>query len=269
MTTTTSELRPPQGPPAGTASAPSSTSVAHFIAKLNEPGNWPLAGALAAGLSVALSWALFPLLALPGKLARQVLPTIGCWDHEPGSVDMWVCSAHAGSMVLLGGVVAMLVTLAFLGPISKQISKVAPTGSSVLIGPALGTLMFGLVFASAHDQTAVERGIVSQRIFPAVIGIAVFLATRFGPALGRRFAGQLQKRDRIPLLLRIAFTVAVPLLLTFLVMNQERVSSTAFKEQAIVLITMALGYVMLVPRDVNFARAAGRLRPARRGKAAR
>lgn len=241
------------------ASPSASDAAAGFVAKLNQPGNGLLAGAVVAVLCLALSVGLFPVLGLPGKLSRGILPTIGCWDHQPGSVRMWVCSAHAGSMVLLGGLVAMLVALVFMAPLAALIGKVAPQGSSVLIGPALGTLSFGLVFASAHDQTAQQDGIVPQRVFPAVVGIGVFLATRYGPTLARRFGGQLAKRDRIPVPLRILLTLAVPLALTFLTMNQERVSATAVKEQAIVMITMATGYAMLVPRDGDIAGAARRL----------
>jgi hypothetical protein len=238
---------------------------------LNNPGNWLLAGAVASGLCVALSWVLFPVMGLPGKIARQFLPTIRCWAHEPGSVQMWVCGAHSGLMVLLGGLIAMVIALLFLAPIAKLAAKVAPQGSNVLIGPALGTLSFGLVFASAHDQTAYEYGIVAQRYFPAVVGIAVFLATRFGPTLAGRFGTQLAKRDRVPLPLRIGLTAVVPVLLTFLTMSQDRVSETATKEQAIVLMTMATGYLLLVPRDGDFAQAAHKLfsRPIRRSEGPR
>jgi hypothetical protein len=238
---------------------------------MNEPGNWLLAGAVSAALCVTLSYTLFPVMGLPGKIARQFLPTIRCWAHEPGSVQMWVCGAHSGLMVLLGGLIAMVIALLFLAPIVKLATKVTPPGSNVLIGPLLGTLSFGLVFASAHDQTAYEYGIVAQRYFPAVIGIAVYLATRFGPALAGRFGPQLAKRDRIPLPLRIGLTAAVPVLLTFLTMSQDRVSETAVKEQAIVLVTMATAFVMLVPRDGDFAQAARRVlsRPIRRSEGPR
>jgi hypothetical protein len=78
-----------------------------------------------------------------------------------------------------------------------------------LVVPAVATGLFTLVHASVHANTADQSGILPQRMFPAVIGVATLAASRLGPAVARRFGSAIQSRDRIPMPVRAAVALAL------------------------------------------------------------
>jgi phosphate starvation-inducible membrane PsiE len=56
-------------------------------------------------------------------------------------------------------------------------------------------------------------------------------------------------RDAFPVPIRLLAVIAVPALLAFLITNQESVSDTALKEQFVVLVALAMGFLMMAPRS--------------------
>jgi hypothetical protein len=254
----------PSGGGASPAEAGAPEGPTGFLDSLNKPGNGVLAGVIAVLASAVLSLLLWPVLAVPGEIVGSLLPDADCTAKVPGSTGMYLCSVWVGLLQIAGGLLALVATLFFRRPLMHGLRKITPRGSGVLVGPMVGTALFGLVFASVHRDTAGGSGLVPQRVFPAVIGLVIFLAPRLGAAMAQRAQGFFGARERIPPVARALLAVAVPLLLSYVMMNQERVSDTALKEQVIVLATMGTGFAALVPRDGDLVGWAMRLLQPRR-----
>lgn len=218
-------------------------------------------------LSAVMSIVLWPILSLPAKLINDLIPTGDCMGIQVNTGEMWVCSVAEGLKRCIGPIIVAFVGILFRRPIQTQVRKltkrVKPKGR-FLISPMMATGMFTMVYGGIHSDTASTNGIVSQRTFPAFIGMFTFLAVRLGPVIARKFPGFFGKRDKIPMALRIVLAMAVPLLLAFVLGNQDRVSSTAKKEQWIILITMVTTYTAILPKSGNIAQGArtlARMRP--------
>jgi len=48
---------------------------------------------------------------------------------------------------------------------------------------------------------------------------------------------------------RLIVLVVAPMVLSYIITNQDRVSQTATKEQVVVLFALSLGFLMLAPRS--------------------
>jgi hypothetical protein len=241
-----------------------------FFDQLAKPGNGLLAGAVALVAGAAVSYVLWPVLAVPGNILKDVIPRGDCTNEVPGSSGMYTCSVKAGALTALGPFLTVVAALVFRQPIAaglKKITRGLPAGAGVLTTPLVATAMFTMVHASVHDKTADQTGIVPQRMFPALVGLFTFAATRLGPAVARRYGAAIDRRNRVPVALRVALALAVPLVSSYLLTNQERVSDTALKEQVVALLTLGTSYVALVPRDGDFLGAGQRLVTARLSRA--
>ncbi|MCP4961064.1 MAG: SH3 domain-containing protein [Actinomycetia bacterium] len=246
------------GAPVG-ADVPVTDKVAGFLGGLEKPGMGALLGLLAVVSTILMSVVLWPVLKLPGDLISGVLPEGDCTRETPKTWGMYVCSAKIGFLQALGGIISLVVVIALRRPIQSQLRKILPKGGSSLAIPLLTTVLFGVFYASTHADTSSESGLVSQRMFPAVIGLLTFAGMRFGPALARRFGGAIGKRNRIPGVFRGLLAVGLPMILAYVSMNQERVSDTARKEQLVVLATMLFGYVAFLPMNGDITSVTNRL----------
>jgi hypothetical protein len=220
----------------------------------------------------ATSYLLWPVLALPGKALKDAIPRGNCTSETPGSSGMYFCSVRAGFLTALGPLLTIVVAIVFRRPLAAQLQKLTaklPRNSSMFFTPVLATGMFTMVHAAIHEETADQSGIVPQRMFPALIGLFTFGATRLAPAISRKWGASIDKRDRIPALVRALLALAIPLLSSYALTNQERVTETALKEQSVALLTLFTSYAAFVPRDGDFLGAAQRLLSSRamRGRA--
>ena len=244
------------GAPAGPATATG------FLDRLQQPGGTWLALASAGGVGVVTSLLLWPLLAVPGNILKDAIPRGNCIGKIPGTSSMYVCSAKVGFLTALGPLLALVAAVVFRRPLGDGLARLTsnlPSGSSTLVVPAVATSLFTLVHASVHANTADQSGILPQRMFPAVVGVATLAASRLGPAVAKRFGPALRSRDRIPLPVRAVVALAVPMLFAYVTMNQDRVSETATKEQVVALLTLGTSYAALVPADGDLMGAASRL----------
>ena len=226
-----------------------------------------VAGAAALVAGVVVSYLLWPILAIPGKILKDAIPRGNCTNELPGSGAMYVCSVKAGLLTALGPFLTVVVAVVFRKPLAAQVAKLTaklPPASRVLVAPVLATAAFTMVHASVHDQTADLSGLVPQRMFPALVGLFTLGASRLGPAVARRYGGSIAARDRFPLALRLLGALAVPLLASYVLTNQDRVSDTALKEQVVALLTLFTSYAALVPADGDFLGAAQRALGRRR-----
>ena len=76
-----------------------------------------------------------------------------------------------------------------------------------------------------------------------------YSVARWGSDLQRLFAGFFEFRDGFAKPVRFAVLILVPILLSYLITNQDRVSQTATKEQVVVIVALSLGFLMLAPRE--------------------
>jgi hypothetical protein len=179
---------------------------------------------------------------------------------------MYFCSVKAGFLTALGPLLTVVVVILFRSPLTRQVQKLTaklPRSSGMFVSPVLATGIFTMVHASVHDKTADMTGIVPQRMFPALIGLFTFGAARLAPAVATRWGSAIDKRNHIPGFVRLLIALAVPLLSSYALTNQERVSDTALKEQTIALLTLFTSYAAFVPRDGDFLSAGQRLLSAR------
>jgi hypothetical protein len=226
------------------------------------PGKDMLALVAVLAITLVISHLLAPILALPGNALKGAIPRGDCTGETPGTSAMYVCSVKVGFLTILGPLLVMVTSLVFRRPIMRQVRKLTmklPRGSSMFLTPALATALFTMVYASVHADTAGQNGLVPQRMFPALLGVLTFVASRVRVSVSKRFGGAITARDRIPAPIRVVLALGVPIGVSYLIMRQDRVTETATKEQIVALLTVFLSYTALVPRDGDFLGAAERL----------
>jgi hypothetical protein len=249
------------GPPSAGPPSAEPAKGASFFDQLAKPGNGLLAGAVALAAGAAVSYLLWPVLAIPGKVLKDAIPRGNCTNETPGSSGMYFCSVKAGTLTALGPFITVVVALVFRQPIAAQVRKLTrtlPSNSNVLVMPVMATAMFTMTFAAIHDKTADQSGLVPQRMFPALVGLFTFAASRLAPMVSNRYGAAIDRRNSIPLAMRVVVALAIPLVTSYLLTNQERVSDTALKEQTVALLTLGTSYAALVPRDGDFLGAGQR-----------
>lgn len=262
---TSGQPTPERGP-----AAPSTTDWGTFSRQLLG-GSGPL-GAIG-GLVVVwfvsafLSRQLWDVLRWPAEQVQDFVSQRDCTAYQPGTFDMYTCSIRVGFFQVLGSLVVVLIALVLRRPIVagiNRIKKQLPAGQN-LVAPLASTMLFTMAYAHMHRDTAAQEGIVAQKTFPAFVGVATFVIGRFGPTIARKLAGPLTKRDRVPLLLRVPLAMLVPIGLSYLLTNQDRVTDPAKKEQWVILVSLVVGYLAVVPRSGRLQLGGRLLRRTTRG----
>lgn len=209
-------------------------------------------GAVVFVLSAIISFVGWVPFSLPPKWFTTLVPPGNCGKYKVGSLAMYLCSAKIAVFILL----VPLLTALFVFLLRRQLAKLTarvlprlPAAMRFLVAPALATLFFVIVWAGAHYQTGGATGLLPQKLFPALIGLFTYITWRYGPDLQRSLAGFFNSRDKVPKLLRFLAVILVPSLLALVITYQQRVSATATKEQVVVLVGLAMGYLMLAPRS--------------------
>ena len=198
-----------------------------------------------------LSLVLWEPFAQPAKWIRDALPDSTCVGKPIKSTEMYICSAKIGFYQALGPIVLTILVFLFRMPIKAWIDKVSvnlPLEARFLFAPVVATAAFTLSWAGFHSETASLTGILPQRIFPVVVGVFTYSVARWGSDLQRLFAGFFEFRDGFAKPVRFAVLILVPILLSYLITNQDRVTQTATKEQVVVIVALSLGFLMLAPR---------------------
>jgi hypothetical protein len=255
--------KPPSAPPPGPNPEPQPTDgtsqLTDALRNLEQPGKGPLLALVGVAVTVLTSLILWPVLQIPGDLLNALVPSGDCVGQTPGTFGMYACSAGIGLLQLLGGIAALILVIAFRSPLQAQMKRVLPSGSSSLVTPVLTTALFGLFYAPTHADTASQTGIVSQRLFPAAVGLLAFGGVRFAGPLASRFSGAISVRDRFPWGVRLAVAIGIPIVLAYTTMNQDRVTGTAMKEQVVILSTMLFGYGAFLPVNGDISSVLNRL----------
>ncbi len=253
---------PAQAPAAGSgagASAPAQPSLGEQVVAFLRWVQQEKTGAAAAGLvfvvGAILSMVGWTPLGWPPGFIRALVPQTNCVGVPIQSVQMYLCSAKVGLLVLTGPLVVIVVMFLLRKQITTLVGRAVPRlpqEARFLVAPVLATAMFVMGWSGAHQQTAFQSGILPQNVFPAVIGLFTFAVVRFGPKVQGALVAYFDVRDRFPVWMRLAAAAAVPMLISFLITFQDRVSQEAFKEQFVVLIGLASGYLAMAPRTGDF-----------------
>jgi hypothetical protein len=257
-----SPLPPPHpGSPLPPPSPPKTlkATLNDFFAKLqgDASGFWSVVVVLGAG--IILAYILWEPFAQPAKLINDALPDKNCVNELPGTSGMRSCAAGVAAFKMIGPICVGVIVFLLRGRLAKLVARVSKNlhpGARPLIAPTLATLLFLLVWAGSHARTGGQTGIVPQKAFPAIVGVYTFMVVRYSPTLQRKMVRFFTKRDRVPIVVRIIVTVAVPTAVSLLITNQDRVSNTAQKEQFVLLIGLVLAYLMISPKSGDVASAA-------------
>jgi hypothetical protein len=249
------------GAPVGALPAPVSAPA---VVKFDNPF---LALTMVGGICLIFGWALWTPLGLPAQLLGKVVTPGSCAGVRLGSFDMYVCSAKVALQVLIGPLAVMVLLVLFRKSLAGALQKLTPNippEFHFLLAPLVATLCFTMSWAAVHAQTAAGMGLLPQQWFPCAIGLFTFAVARFGGQIQDRFRPFFDVVQGIPKFLRIIAALLIPLGIGLVITLQERVSQTALKEQTVVLLSMACGYVALSARQT--ARRAPQGAPARGGR---
>ena len=215
----------------------------------------PLAAAAAAfAASGALSFLAWGILALPVRVPTFFIGNMvpyGC-PYETQSAAMYVCSAKIALVRLIGPILITVLVIVFRNRLRELVRAIAPklpVKWQFLVAPLVATVAFTLAWAGSHYEVAASRGIVTQRVFPAFIGLFTYAAATWGPALQQRYKGFFDRRDRYPVWLRIVVALLVPFIISMAITYEDRVTQPVLKEQIVVLLSIVAGYVALAPRS--------------------
>lgn len=231
-------------------------TVASVLGPVHRERSGAAAAAVVFAVCLIVSVVGWTPLSLPPRLVGSIVPEGNCTGEVPQTRGMYLCSVKVASLTMAGPLLVIVGLVVVRRPITawiKEQTPKLPEEARFLIAPVLATVMFGIAWAGVHYETADLSGILPQRFFPAVVGLFTFAVTRFGPALQQRLQGFFTVRDRFPAALRIVAALLIPVGVSLLITNQERVSDTALKEQFVVLISLCTGYLALTPRSGDFA----------------
>jgi len=185
------------------------------------------------------------------NIFRGIIDPGNCVGKQIKSFQMYLCSATVAFKTLIGPAVFMVLIFIFRKSIFKIVNNFRPKIPKdfwYLIGPLLATLIFTIVWSGSHFSTSDKTGILQQRSFPAVIGLFTFLTTEYYKQIQNRLKGFFMKRDRFPKVIRYVFAALIPVVLSFIITYQNRVTSVAVKEQFIVIVSLISGYLVLIPK---------------------
>jgi len=195
----------------------------------------------------------FPL-GLPPRGIRALIDLIGirgCADLQPGSLEMYLCSAKIGLVALAGPIIMMIFMFLIRKSLARWVQGLTPklpVEARFLVAPALATIIFTIAWSGAHKDTALQWGILPQILFPSIVGLFTFSIARFGPSLQQPLEGFFNFREKIPRWLRMVAVIAVPIVIALVITIQESVTAAVLKEHFVVIVALVNGYLMMTPR---------------------
>ncbi len=213
-----------------------------------------LGGALVFGLAALLSWAGWYLFSLPGRLIRQLIDPGDCGYLLTGSFSMYLCSAKVGLLTLAGPLASVAVLIVLRRWIAKHIIKLSsrlPQETRFLLAPLVACIVFAFSWAPIHYEAVDDSGLVSQRIFPAIVALFAYSSLRYGAAIQKTLlkTSFFARRDNLPTVVRWLIALLIPLIFSLAITFQNRVSEAALKEQIVTLLALFCGYLALTPRQ--------------------
>ena len=206
-------------------------------------------------------------LSFPARVLDGLVPAGNCVGSDPGSAFMYLCSAKVATLKIAGpiAIIALLIVLrSRLVPLILRATQRLPAEARPLVAPLLATALFVVSWGDIHAATGAEVGILPQTIFPAVVGLFTYAMTRWNAAMQRVLRPLFDQRDRLSRRMRYVAAIGIPLLVSLIITNEQRVSQTALKEQVVVITGLLTGYLALAPRGGDLLAGARELAALRR-----
>lgn len=202
----------------------------------------------------ALAWLTWSPFSEPSRTIGGLVDPGNCVTLEPGTLPMYGCSIMVGLLTLIGPlfIVGLLVIIRpLLRWAVTKVTRLLPAGARFLVPSLVATALFTLAWAGAHWATGDLVGLLPQRQFPAAIGLFTFVVVRYDGPLRQSLEPFFRRRAAVPTPVRVVLAILVPLLVALLITNEERVSDTATKEQVVVLVGLAVGYLAFAPEPAR------------------
>lgn len=239
------------------AGAASETTSVHDVFRAIRLERSGVAAVVTVFLACALgSMILWWPLSLPARGLGTIIPDGTCGGITPGSGRMYACSLGIAFLtalppiLLLGGLVLLRAHVArWIDALRQR----APSDAGFLVVPLATTVLFGVLWSGLHVNAPGGRGLVPQSVFPGLVATVAFALTHFSARIAPGLQRFLAWRHRLAAGVRWAAIVSVPLVLSFVLTRQERVTQPVLKEQIVALVTVLVGYLLLA-RFPNAAR---------------
>lgn len=248
----------------GEGTARSGAGLRDVVRRLNDDPRGLGKAALVFAAGAILSPLLWYPLGLPSEIVRNVVarPTLICsFGRGPGDVfaaaagagtpRMYACSMAVAILTMAGPLILLALAFVYRRALRGLVGALAgrlPQELRFIVGPVIATLVFAMAWSGSHYQTSWMVGFLPQTMFPAAVGVFTYAVGRWGATFQRRLAPFFDVRDRLPMKGRIVLAILFPMAFAFLLTAETRVSLTAQKEQIIVLVGLATGFLMLAPR---------------------
>ncbi len=257
----------PSLPLVGTEARPTKPGLLAFLARANAEPTGVGGAAVVVVASAILSVVGWIPLSFPARVLDGLVPAGNCVGSDPGSAFMYLCSAKVATLKIAGpiAIIALLIVLrSRVVPLVLRGAQRVPAEARPLVAPLLATAVFVMSWGDIHAATGSETGIMPQTIFPAVVGLFTYAVTRWNAAMQRALRPLFDQRDRLSRRWRYLAAIGIPLLVSLIITNEQRVSQTALKEQVVVIIGLLTGYLALAPRGGDLLAGARELASFRR-----
>ena len=216
--------------------------------------NAPLACFIVFASCGVLSYIGWIPLALPALAVGAIIPRGYCSSLQVKTVEMYLCSMKVAIQQMIGPLLVVAALFFLRKAIVTQVDGLLrrlPSPYRFVGAPLVAAAAFTMAWGAVHFETADQTGFVSQRLFPAVVGLYTYCTGRFGPTVQQKWPAFFRWRDTFPHWMRMAALFFAPLLLSLIITAQSRVTQSALKEQFVVMVSMCGGYLMLTPRSTE------------------
>ena len=212
--------------------------------------------ALCAALSL-IGW--LPLSVLPRLLHSVLSPAaggafdvgLGCAESPSSASDM--CSLEAGALAIFPAAAFSLVMLVLRRQLAQLLRALLgsrlPQNARYLLAPSIATLGFTLCWGYVHIATPFKIGLVPEVLFPPVIGLFTFATAQYGTRIAQFAPRLFDARDRLSAWVRLTAVIVISIALSFALMSRQPIAFIDLKQQLLVLVSLAIGYIALVPRQ--------------------
>jgi lipid-A-disaccharide synthase-like uncharacterized protein len=203
------------------------------------------------GICAIIPLFLGSVLGWPTREIKDALPDWNCVGETPGSNGMYLCSAKVGALAIAAPVILLIIIFIFRKPLIGLVTRLnskLPEILQFILPPVFATIVFTMAWAGFHEETWDQSGILPHKIFPAFIGLFTYTVGRFGPGIQQSLSHYFNGRDKVPVLFRYLLVLAIPMGISYLITDQDRVSQEALKEQFVCLVALVVAFLLVSPR---------------------
>lgn len=221
--------------------------------------NGPLGFILVFFLCAAISVIGWLPLSVPPRILHSILPQgsasslgVGMACRSSPTSASYICSLQAGVAWILPAVLCTLVLFLLRKQLAQSLRVLLgprlPQNVRFLLGPAIATLGFTMTWGYVHAANPYQYGLVPEVLFPAIIGLFTFATAQYGASIAQSAPRLFDARDRLPFWIRLGAVIVIPTIVSIVLMSQRPVTLIDLKQQLIVLVSLAIGFIALMPR---------------------